>query len=82
MEIKTYILEVLANEDEANHLEDEKNHHGADVCREQFNAKWEDFLTSLSHAELLATFRVRSQAIRHMWMYGYDSTVRYIEAMF
>ena len=48
MKISEYILELLTNEHEANLLEDEQNFYGADVCREEFDADWEDWIYSLT----------------------------------
>ena len=72
MKISEYILELLTNEHEANMLEDQKNWYGADVCREEFDADWEDWIVSLPDAVWEVVRRVRSQAVRLMRGVGYD----------
>lgn len=72
MKISEYILELLTNEHEANMLENEQNFYGADVCREEFDADWEDWLCSLSDNTWEVVRRVRSQAVRLMRGVGYD----------
>ena len=73
--ISDYVLDCLANEDEANRLEAKKNWYGADVCREQFDEHWQCWVDSLPMPVWEAVKRVRSQAIRMMWREGYDRAV-------
>ena len=70
--ISDYIVDCLANEEEANRLEEQKNWYGADVCRDQFDKHWQGWINSLPMPVWDAVKRVRSQAIRMMWRDGYD----------
>lgn len=81
MKISEYILDLLENEHEANLLEDEQNWYGADVCREEFDADWEDWVCNLPDSVWKTVRRVRSQAVRLMRSVGYDRAMAEVKRL-
>lgn len=78
MKISDYVVERLACEAEAERRRDEKNYYGADVCLDEFRARWEDCIDSLPMPVWEAMRRVSGRAIRLMWRVGYDEAVKEI----